>query len=101
MAEELVLQLGFKDRTKISYGTTAGGWPGDVPHSRMDGLQNPQGGFILPRTSDEAVRLAISRIIEWLPQRKNAEDDLRLPRRMRSQANYNRKKKRAKTRTNG
>jgi len=36
MAEELVLQLGFKDRTKISYGTTAGGWPGDVPHSRMD-----------------------------------------------------------------
>jgi len=25
------------------------------------------------------VRLAISRIIEWLPQRKGAQDDLRLP----------------------
>jgi UDP-glucose 4-epimerase len=36
IAEELVAQLGFKGRTKISYGTTAGGWPGDVPHSRMD-----------------------------------------------------------------
>jgi UDP-glucose 4-epimerase len=79
MAEELVLQLGFKGRTKISYGTTAGGWPGDVPHSRMDAAKIRKAGFSLPRTSDEAVRLAISRIIEWLPQRKGAADDLRLP----------------------
>ena len=79
MAEELVLQLGFKGRTKISYGTTAGGWPGDVPHSRMDASKIRKAGFNLPRSSDEAVRLAISRIIEWLPQRKNAKDDLRLP----------------------
>jgi UDP-glucose 4-epimerase len=79
MAEELILQLGFQGRTKISYGTTAGGWPGDVPHSRMDASKIRKAGFILPRSSDEAVRLAISRIIEWLPQRKGAQDDLRLP----------------------
>ena len=30
-------------------------------------------------TSNAAVQLAITRIIEWLPQRKGAEDDLRLP----------------------
>jgi UDP-glucose 4-epimerase len=79
IAEELVAQLGFKGRTRISYGTTAGGWPGDVPHSRMDASKIRKAGFTLPRNSDEAVRLAISRIIEWLPQRKNVEDDLRLP----------------------
>src|SRR5271170_2199741 len=79
MAEELVLQLGFKGRTKISYGTTAGGWPGDVPHSRMDASKIRKAGFTLPRSSDEAVRLAISRIIEWLPARKDAKDGLRLP----------------------
>jgi len=79
IAEELVAQLGFKGRTKISYGTTAGGWPGDVPQSRMDASKIHKAGFTLPRSSDEAVRLAISRIIEWLPQRKGAEDDLRLP----------------------
>jgi UDP-glucose 4-epimerase len=79
MAEELVAQLGFKNRTKISYGTTAGGWPGDVPHSRMDASKLRAAGFTLPRSSDEAVRLAIRRIIEWLPQRKGAADDLRLP----------------------
>ncbi|HUB87943.1 MAG TPA: NAD-dependent epimerase/dehydratase family protein [Verrucomicrobiae bacterium] len=80
IAEELVAQLGFKGQTKISYGTTAGGWPGDVPHSRMDASKIRAAGFILPRSSDEAVRHAIRRIVEWLPQRKNAKDDLRLPR---------------------
>ena len=79
MAEELVAQLGFKGRTKISFGTTAGGWPGDVPHSRMDAAKIREAGFHLPRSSDEAVCLAISRILEWLPQRKDAPDDLRLP----------------------
>jgi UDP-glucose 4-epimerase len=79
MAEELVAQLGLKGRTKISYGTTAGGWPGDVPHSRMDASKIRKAGFKLPRSSDEALRLAIRRILEWLPQRKGAKDDLSLP----------------------
>ena len=79
IAEELVAQLGFKGRTKISYGTTAGGWPGDVAQSRMDASKIRQAGFNLPRSSDEAVRFAIRRILEWLPQRKGAKDDLRLP----------------------
>jgi UDP-glucose 4-epimerase len=79
IAEELVAQLGLKGRTKITYGTTAGGWPGDVPHSRMDASKIRKAGFKLPRSSDEAVRLAISRIIEWLPTRKGTQDDLRLP----------------------
>ena len=79
IAEDLVEQLGFKGRTKIIYGSTAGGWPGDVAQSRMDSSKIRKAGYILPRSSDEAVQLAISRIIEWLPQRKGAEDDLRLP----------------------
>ncbi|HZF02462.1 MAG TPA: NAD-dependent epimerase/dehydratase family protein [Methylomirabilota bacterium] len=79
IAEELIAQLGFKGRTKIIYGTTAGGWPGDVPHSRMDASKLRKAGFVLPRSSDEAVQLSIRRIIEWLPARKNARDSLRLP----------------------
>jgi UDP-glucose 4-epimerase len=79
IAGELVAQLGFKGRTKISYGTTAGGWPGDVAQSRMDASKIRQAGFNLPRSSDEAVCFAIRRILEWLPQRKGAKDDLRLP----------------------
>ncbi len=80
IAGELVAQLGFKGRTKISYGTTAGGWPGDVPQSRMDSSRIRRAGFVLPRGSDQAVRFAISRIIEWLANRPNTEDDLKLPR---------------------
>jgi UDP-glucose 4-epimerase len=79
IAEELVKQLGFKGRTKITYGTSAGGWPGDVPVSRMDSSKLRAAGFVLPRSSDEAVRFAIRRILEWLPSRKGAKDDLRLP----------------------
>jgi hypothetical protein len=79
IAEELVAQLGFKGQTRISYGTTAGGWPGDVPQSRMDASKIRKAGCTLLRSSDEAVRLAISRIIEWLSQREDAKDDLRLP----------------------
>ena len=79
IAEELVAQLGFAGRTKIIYGTTAGGWPGDVPVSRMDSSKLRAAGFVLPRSSDETVRLAIRRIIAWLPQRQGAKDDLRLP----------------------
>jgi UDP-glucose 4-epimerase len=79
IAEELVAQLGLASRTKITYGTTAGGWPGDVPLSRMDSSKLRKAGFVLPRTSDEAVQLAIRRILEWLSTRKAAKDDLRLP----------------------
>jgi hypothetical protein len=45
----------------------------------MDSAKLRAAGFKLPRSSDEAVRLAIRRILEWLPERKNARDDLRLP----------------------
>ena len=80
IANELVAQLGFSGRTKIHYGESAQGWPGDVPQSRMSSSKIRKAGFVLPRSSDEAVRFAISRIIEWLPQRTGAQDDLRLPR---------------------
>jgi UDP-glucose 4-epimerase len=80
IAAELVKQLGFNGRTKIRYGTTAAGWPGDVPQSRMDSSKLRKAGFALPRSSDAAVRLAISRILEWLAQRTHAKDDLELPR---------------------
>jgi hypothetical protein len=37
-------------------------------------------GFALPRSSDDAVRLAISHILEWLAKRTDAKDGLKLPR---------------------
>ena len=80
IADELVKQLGLKGRTAIHYGDSAGGWPGDVPQSRMDSSKLRQAGFALPRNSDAALQLAISRIIEWLANRTGAEDGLKLPR---------------------
>ena len=80
IAGELLEQLGFKGRTAIHYGDSAAGWPGDVPQSRMDSAKLRRAGFALPRTSDEALQLAIRRIVEWLAKRTGAEDDLKLPR---------------------
>ena len=80
IADELVKQLGLKGRTAIHYGNSAAGWPGDVPQSRMDSSKLRQTGFALPRSSDAAVRLAISRILEWLAQRPDTKGDLKLPR---------------------
>ena len=79
IVEELIRQLGFVGRTKVHYGDSAQGWPGDVPQSRMDSSRLAAAGFSLPRSSDEAVKLAISRIIEWLAERRDSGDDLRLP----------------------
>jgi UDP-glucose 4-epimerase len=79
MAEELVRQLGFAGRTKIVYGITPAGWPGDVAQSRMDASKIRAAGYSWPRNSDEAVRHSISRIIEWLAQNAEASDELRVP----------------------
>ena len=79
IAGELVSQLGFAGRTNIHYGESAQGWPGDVAQSRMDSAKLAKAGFSLPRTSDEAVRFAISQIIQWLAGRAASEDGLRLP----------------------
>jgi hypothetical protein len=76
----LVTQLGFAGRTQIHYGESAQGWPGDVPQSRMDSIKLAKAGFPLPRSSDEAVQLAIKRILEWLASRGGAGDALQLPR---------------------
>jgi UDP-glucose 4-epimerase len=78
IAEELVSQLGFVGRTKIQYGESAQGWPGDVPQSRMDSAKLAKAGFSLSRSSDEAVRHAIRQILQWLAER-TSDDGLRLP----------------------
>jgi hypothetical protein len=79
IATELVRQLGFAERTRIHYGDSAQGWPGDVPQSRMDSTRLKAAGFSLPRDSDEAVRFAISAILRWLAGREAPGDDLQLP----------------------
>ena len=79
IANNLIEQLGLVGRTQIHYGESAQGWPGDVPQSRMDSAKIHKAGFALPRSSDEALSYSISRILEWLAQRGEAQGDLRLP----------------------
>jgi UDP-glucose 4-epimerase len=79
IVEELLSQLGFRDRTTIHYGESAQGWPGDVAQSRMTSLKLREAGYSLPRSSDDAVKLAISRILHWLRERGPADDGLALP----------------------
>jgi len=78
IAAELIRQLGYSDKTKIHYGESAQGWPGDVAQSRMDSSKLRSAGFALPRSSDEVVRHALQQIIRWLSTRP-PQDDLRLP----------------------
>ena len=78
IAAELIRQLGYLDKTKIHYGESAQGWPGDVAQSRMDSSKLRSAGFALPRSSDEVVRHALKQIIRWLSTRP-PQDDLRLP----------------------
>jgi len=79
IAAELLRQLGFADKTKINYGESTQGWPGDVAQSRMDSSKLRNAGFPLPRSSDEALCFAISQIIQWLASRTSPPDGLRLP----------------------
>jgi UDP-glucose 4-epimerase len=79
IAEELVAQLGFTGKTRIHYGESARGWPGDVAQSRMDSSKLAKAGFPLPRSSDEAVRYSIDQIIHWLANRHSSGDGLKLP----------------------
>ena len=76
---ELLSQLGFSGRTKIAYGESPQGWPGDVAQSRMNSSKLAGAGFTLPRSSDDAVRLAVSRILHWLRERGASDDGLTLP----------------------
>jgi UDP-glucose 4-epimerase len=79
IVEELITQLGFVGRTKVHYGQSPQGWPGDVAQSRMNSAKLAAAGFPLLRSSDEAVQLAINRIIAWLGSRAHPHDGLRLP----------------------
>lgn len=53
-------------RAVIKYGSTPAGWAGDVPHSRMSMAKLEATGFRLQRSSDEAVKYAISEILKTL-----------------------------------
>ncbi len=79
IVEDMLSQLGLSGRTKIQYGDTPGGWAGDVPQSRMSSSKLAQTGFTLPRSSDDAVRLAINRILHWMRERGPSDDGLTLP----------------------
>jgi UDP-glucose 4-epimerase len=79
IAETLLSCLGLSSQTRVCYGDTPSGWPGDVPQSRMDSTRLKQAGFTLPRNSDEALRVAVQAIVDSLRQRRSADDALALP----------------------
>jgi len=79
IAETLLTHLGLSGKTRVHYGTTAQGWPGDVPQSRLDASKLENAHFGLPRSSDEAVRIAIEGILSWLRTRSVHDDGLSFP----------------------
>lgn len=78
IAETLVRKLQLPS-CSIQYGSTPGGWAGDVAQSRMDSSKLASAGFPLARGSDDAVECAIDRIVAWLGQSPHEAGDLRLP----------------------
>ena len=79
IAATLLNALQLTDKTRIQYGDTPFGWPGDIPQCRVDSTRLKQAGFQLPRNSLEAVSEAIRAIIDWLGKRAPSGDALRLP----------------------
>lgn len=51
---------------KINYGSTPAGWAGDIANSRMSMAKLEATGFRLQRSSDEAVRHAISEMLKTI-----------------------------------
>jgi UDP-glucose 4-epimerase len=59
---ELVVAASPHKSARIEYGTTAQGWPGDVPKSRIDPSKLNALGYAMRHTSDEAVALAVAEV---------------------------------------
>jgi UDP-glucose 4-epimerase len=47
---------------RIEYGTSAQGWPGDVPKSLVKPDKLAKLGFRVRHTSDDAVKLAVAEV---------------------------------------
>jgi UDP-glucose 4-epimerase len=59
---ELCVAASPNPAARIDYGTTAQGWPGDVPRSLLKPEKLAALGFRVRHTSDEAVRLAVAEV---------------------------------------
>ncbi len=77
IAETLLSALELTNKTRISYGSTPYGWPGDIPQCRVDSTRLKSAGFELPRNSAEAISEAIRASIAWLRQRDAPGDGRR------------------------
>lgn len=63
IAEMLVSEMGLEGQTKIKYTGSRRGWPGDVPHFQYDISKLKQLGWEPTCTSNEAVRIAIQKMV--------------------------------------
>lgn len=81
IAGTLLDRLGLGEKTKVMYQTTAFGWAGDIPQSRMDATRLAQHGYCLKRSSDEAVVTAVGAIVKWLETAPPSTGGLALPHR--------------------
>ena len=61
IAEMCVAASPYPD-ARIDYGTSAQGWPGDVPRSRIKPDKLAALGFRVRHTSDDAVKLAVTAV---------------------------------------
>jgi len=59
---ELCVASSPDPAARIVYSGGQRGWPGDIPHSRLDASALAALGYRLPRSSDEAARLGVSEL---------------------------------------
>jgi UDP-glucose 4-epimerase len=59
---ELCVAASPNPRAAIRYGSSARGWPGDVPKSRVDPSKLAALGFRVKHTSDDAMRMAVREV---------------------------------------
>lgn len=69
LARALLAELGLK-RTRLIFGETASGWPGDIPQSRMNAAKLARLGWSPRYTSDEAVVTGVRDLVRDLDLKK-------------------------------
>ncbi len=59
---EMCVAHSKQPQANIIYSGGQRGWRGDIPHSRLDASALAALGYVLPRSSDEAVQLGVSEL---------------------------------------
>jgi UDP-glucose 4-epimerase len=64
IAEYVIEELGLTGKARIDFTGGSRGWPGDVPTSLLEREKLKRLGFVVSKTSQDAVRLSVRQLVK-------------------------------------